>query len=249
MLQITICDDEAAQIELLFRYVKEWQKETDTEISVDKYDSADRFFFAWEEKKQTDILLLDIEMPGMDGMMLARKLREQGEAVQIIFVTGKPDYVFMGYEVEAVSYLMKPVKKEQLFSCLNRAKERCSKKEPELIVEETDEVQKIRVRDICYLESEAHDTRIYPACGKADTGLEKFIRCKKGIHSLETELAEKSENFFKPHRSYLVNLSHIEKITRKDVVMDTGAVIPLARGKWEEMNLAYLKFCRKNEGE
>lgn len=239
MLHITICDDEASQLVLLAQYVQEWRESSGIEAEIESFDSADRFFFAWEEKKQTDILLLDIEMPGMDGMTLARKLREQGETVQIIFVTGKPDYVFLGYEVEAVSYLMKPVKKEKIFSCLDRAKERCGKKEPEILAEIAGEVQKIKVRDICYLESEAHDTLIYLT--------ENVIRSKKGIHGMETELAEKSGNFFKPHRSYFVNLSHVEKITRKEIRVDSGAVIPIARGKWEELNLAYLKFCRKIE--
>lgn len=253
MLHITICDDEPVQQTLLSGYVAEWQKMTGTEAEVEKFDSADRFFFAWEEKKETDILLLDIEMPGMDGMMLAHKLRESGESVQIIFVTGKPDYVFLGYEVDAVSYLMKPVRKEQLFSCLERAKERSGRKEAELLIETAGEVQKIKVRDVCYLESQAHDTLFYLAgnvrrghLGEKTGQMPEEVLCsKKGIHVWEKEVAEKSSYFYKPHRSYFVNLAHVDKIAKKEIQMDNGTVIPIARGKWEEINLAYMKFCRR----
>ena len=70
--------------------------------------------FAWEDEPSADILLLDILMGQMNGMELARRLRQRRERLQILFITGTPDFVFAGYGVEAVSYLMKPVKEEEL---------------------------------------------------------------------------------------------------------------------------------------
>ena len=81
------------------------------------------------------ILLLDIEMGGMDGVTMARKVRQADDAVQIIFITGYSDYIAEGYEVEALNYLMKPVDEEKLFSVLGRAAEKLRKNERTLTLD------------------------------------------------------------------------------------------------------------------
>ena len=112
MLHITICDDEQTQLTLLETFLTEWARKYKYEIEVSLYQNADQFLFHHEEKAELDILLLDIDMPGTDGLSLAHRLRSAGENVQIIFITGLTDYVLEGYDVEAVSYLIKPVEKE-----------------------------------------------------------------------------------------------------------------------------------------
>lgn len=135
MLHITICDDEQTQLSLLENLLTEWTGNRKYEIEISLYQNADQFLFHQEEQRELDILLLDIDMPGMDGLSLARRLRSEGKNVQIIFVTGLTDYVLEGYDVEAVSYLIKPVKKERLFACLDKARDRCQKPEPILFLE------------------------------------------------------------------------------------------------------------------
>ncbi len=238
-LHIVICDDETSQISLLENYVEKWAKECNIEVFVQNCRNADQFLFLWEERKDVDILLLDIEMPGMDGMALAKRLRNGGEQLQILFITGIVDYVMEGYDVEAVSYLLKPVKEERFFECMERARKRIGREEAVLLLEAAGEVEKIRLKDISYLESDGHDTLVYQDA--------KVLRSKLGIQKLEKEITEKSGMFYKIHRSYLINFSHIQKITRKEVQMDTGAAIPIPRGKWEALNQAYLNFYRKNQ--
>ena len=102
MLYLTICDDETAQLSLLESYVGEWARERRYETEITLCRSAEEFLFRREEKREMDILLLDIDMPGMNGLSLARRLRGAGEETQIIFVTGLSDYALEGYEVEAV---------------------------------------------------------------------------------------------------------------------------------------------------
>ena len=92
MLRIAICDDDKRLLEVLEREVRSWAKERQEICSVELFITAEAFLFAWEEKKDMDVLLLDIEMPGMDGMELARLLRGKGDRTEIIFVTGIPDY-------------------------------------------------------------------------------------------------------------------------------------------------------------
>lgn len=239
MLHITICDDEKAQLALLESFAAEWAALHKYEAKINMYQNADQFLFHQEGNSPSDIILLDIDMPGMDGLSLARKLRTNGEAAQIIFITGLTDYILDGYDVEAVSYLIKPVDKERLFSCLDKAKDRCGKKEPALLLETPGGAARIRLTDICYLESNAHDTWIHSALPQ------NTIRCKTGIHELEAQLQAQNNSFFKIHRSYLVNLAYVSRITRKDVLMDSGEILPVARGRWEALNKAYMNHYRQ----
>lgn len=81
MLHIAICDDEPAQGLLLENLVQEWAREKQLSVTVDTCRNAEQFFFLWEEKKDIAILLLDIDMPGMDGMSLAKKAAKKGRTV------------------------------------------------------------------------------------------------------------------------------------------------------------------------
>lgn len=235
MLRIAVCEDEAFQTQLLVKYINEWAAINELSMHVECYENASSFLFQWEDKPSVDVLLLDIEMPGpMNGMELAKTLRSQKDNVQIIFVTGVTDFVCEGYSVDAVSYIIKPVKKEKLFECLDKAHERCTREGRYIIVEEPGMVRKVSIRDICYIESTGHDTSICTIDGS--------FRCKKNIGDMEEELKE--ESFIKIHRSYLVNVERIQRITKKEVVVDGGQAIPIARGKWESVNLACLKFYR-----
>lgn len=238
MMHIMICEDEPSQLKLLEGMVKEWAKRAKAEVQVDLCQSAEAFFFLWEEKKNTDIAVLDIEMPGMDGMELARRLRRMGEDLEILFVTGLADYALEGYEVDAISYLLKPVEMQRFSACLEKAWERRRKREPELVVEGAGEVVKVRLSDICYLESAAHNTMLY--CRNRG----QAVLSKTGILQMERQLAEKSSVFFKIHRSYLINLAYVERIAKKEVVMEDGQRLPIARGRWEAVNEAYLRYYR-----
>ena len=242
MLQIVICDDETPQRTLLEAYVREWGAQRRLEADILLVGNAEQFLFHWEECRR-DMVLLDIDMPGGDGLSLARRLRSQGEDAQIIFVTGLAEYALEGYDVDAVSYLIKPIDKRRLFACLDRAYERCGREVPTVLLETPGGTARVRVRDICYLESAAHDTLVY--C----TQEKEPIRCRVGIRQLEERLGQQGESFFKLaffkiHRSYLVNLSYVSRIEKKEAVMDTGEVLPVARNRWEALNRAYLEYYR-----
>lgn len=266
MLHFIICDDEASSLSWQEVLVREWAADRKCEAELTLCRSAEQFLFRWEEKKEADIMLLDIDMPGMDGVTLARRLREEGDTVQIIFVTGLVDYVLEGYDVEAVSYLIKPVDREKFFVCLDKARERCRKAEPVLVLEMAGSTARVRLKDIYYLESDAHDTLAHCLCtsvggrgasegcqreesgrlrnGKAEEQGTVTMRSRTGIHEMEMRLAQMSGSFFRIHRSYVVNLAYVSRIAKREVVMDTGEALPVARGRWEALNKAYLDYYR-----
>ena len=237
MLHVAVCDDERTALQELAEEVRRWAEAEGEACSVETFASADAFWFVWDERKDLEVLLLDIEMPGMDGMELARRLRQAGEPIGIIFVTGNPDFALEGYDLEAVSYVMKPVRRERLHAALSRARERMARRAAVLLPLSGGELERLYIADICCLESDGHASIVWKKDGT------KLVS-KMGTQQLEQELENCSDAFFKPHRSYFINLAHVERIGKKDVRMGNQLLVPIARGKWEPLNQAYLRYFR-----
>ena len=108
-VRIAVCDDSGADARMIAAMTREWADARDTAVRISSFSSAEAFLFQWEEEKDFDLLLLDIEMEKMDGVTLARRIRKENEAVQIVFITGYMEYIAEGYEVAALHYLLKPV--------------------------------------------------------------------------------------------------------------------------------------------
>ena len=233
-MKIAICDDEKVELELISKYCKEWSKGIGEVCKIDVFTSAEEFLFKYEDVKDYDVLFLDIQMKELNGMELAKRLRKLGEEVVIVFITGDREYVFQGYEVQALDYIVKPVEKEKLFKAFNRVSEH-SKKEYDYLFANCDGVTyKIKQLDICCIESIGHETILHM--------IDKKIVCKKGISFIEKEVNE--EYFYRCHRSYIVNISKIDSISKKEIIVEGGLNIPIARGRWEGLNKSYLNFYR-----
>lgn len=131
MIRIAVCEDEEVQAEYLKTLLDRWQELAGVSAAVDVYRSAEQFLFEAEEQKTYDIMLLDIQMGEMNGLDLARRVRERDKRVRIVFLTGVADYAIEGYEVGALRYLLKPVKEPVFFEILSSLSEEMRKEEPE----------------------------------------------------------------------------------------------------------------------
>ena len=216
-LKIAICDDSQADAEYISSLLIEWSKELPVQIK--SFPSAEAFLFHYEEEKDFDILLLDIEMGCMDGIRLARTVRKENEMVQIVFITGYSEYIAEGYEVAALHYLVKPVKKEKLFEVLDRAAERLKKNERVLLLEKADELVRVPFYEIRWLDVQQNYVTVH---AKDD------ITVKRTLGDFEKEL---DERFFRLGRSYIVNLTRVRRVTRTEVYLSDGMAIPLPRGQ------------------
>jgi Response regulator of the LytR/AlgR family len=228
MINIAICDDESAEISYLSAIVHRWACEREVDVRVRGYDSAESFLFARGDDDGVDILLLDIQMKVMDGVELARKIRSAGDEVQIVFITGFPDFIAEGYDVSALHYLMKPVRDEKLAEVL-KAAARLEKAEETLLVSASETTEKIPLGSIVYIESFAHYIAIRTKTAAVET--------RANIGDIETKLGD---GFVRCHRSYIVGLDHVSRITKTDVILDGGKAIPLSRRLYADVNRAFI---------
>ena len=206
-----------------------WAELAGTQVEVERFPSAEAFLFRYEERKDFDVLLLDIEMTGMDGVELAKRVRQESEDVQIVFITGYTDYIAEGYEVSALHYLTKPVNEEKLFQVLTKAVGRLARNERALTLELPGEtvrivLSRVRYMDVLHNYVTVHADRDYAV--------------KRPLGELEKEL---DGRFFRVGRSCVLNLAYVQRVTRTEVELTSGERIALPRGQYEKLNRAIVQ--------
>lgn len=228
-IKICICDDSSEERAALNALVREWSRQSGTDVSVSEFPAAEAFWFEYEDLAP-DILLLDIEMPGMNGVELAKRLRKVNKLIQIIFITGYSEYIAEGYEVAALHYLLKPVSPEKLFSTLERALEKQETDGRKLVLETSAETVLLPIYEIRYIEVVKNYITVYA---------EGSYTVKKTLKEIEKEL---DGRFLRVGRSYIVNLHFVSRVTRSEILLRGGERVPLPRGAYETVNRAIINL-------
>ena len=236
--RVAIVDDSNIDAEYVQSIVNAWARERQAVVQTQRFVSAENFLFHYAEDKEWDILLLDIEMGAMDGISLAKRIRQDNETVQIVFVTGFGDYISEGYEVSALHYLMKPVKRDKLFAVLDRAVAAIQKTERVVLLPVAGEMLRLPVGQIEYVEAFSHAVAVTT---EADT-----IQVKMPISEIEKLLGE---GFVRCHRSYLVGLKHIARLSRTEVILDSGKALPLSRSAAAFVHKAFISYYTGEKDE
>lgn len=231
MYRFAVCDDSSADRAYVTALIQEWGGSREVLLQIDGYPSAEAFLFAYEQDEAVDVLFLDIEMRDMSGVELARRLRQLGAGLQIVFLTGYMEYIAEGYDVEALHYLLKPVTKEKLDAVLDRAAERIKTREAALLLSLPDGVVRLPLQEIRYLEVMKNYVTLHAA------GEEYSV--KRPLSELAKEL---DERFYRTHRSYMVNIRFVKKITKTEVTLKDGRALPLSRKLYDGLNQALIKY-------
>ncbi len=230
---IAVVDDSAQDRVYVSALVRQWAGEKGHVAIVKEFPSAEAFLFAREDGPEADMLLLDIEMGAMNGVDLAKELRrgQANRAVQLIFITGFPDFIAEGYEVDALHYLMKPVAGEKLSAVLDKAVANLVKSEKRLCVTYDRRTDYIPVSQIFYIEAQKQYVSIHAAGGD---------------YRMKTSLAETKgmldEYFFQCQRSFLVNLRYVVQMKSDCVVLKGGAEVPISRGMAEKIGREIIRL-------
>lgn len=226
--KIAICDDSVADQNYMMNLTQQWAEKRAHTVQIDLFSSAENFLFHYADQKDYDILLLDIELGGMDGVSLAKTLRKDNETLQIIFITGYSDYISEGYEVAALHYLMKPVKQEKLFSVFDRAADKLKKNERILTFDLSGETVRVPIYQIQYAEVQHNYITVHA---------KETITVKMPLSKLADML---DERFYRVGRSAIVNLTCISRVTKTAIYLQNGTAIPLPRGAYDGVNRAII---------
>ena len=226
--RVTIVDDSNIDAEYVQSILETWAKDRQADIRTEVFPSAEAFLFRYAEDKEWDILLLDIEMGAMDGVTMAKRVRQDNEAVQIVFITGYSDYIAEGYEVAALHYLMKPVNQDKLFTVLDRALEKRKQEERCLNLEAYGEMVRLPFYEIRYLDVHQNYVTVH---AKAD------YTVKRALGEFEKEL---DDRFCRVGRGMILNLKYVQRVTKTEVRLSDGTVLPLPRGAYEPLNRAII---------
>ena len=236
--RVAIVDDSTTDAKFVQGILNSWAEQRQANIQAEVFPSAEAFLFRYAEDKDWDILLLDIEMGNMDGVALAKKIRQDNESVQMVFVTGFADYISEGYEVAALHYLMKPVKQDKLFAVLDRAVASIQKIERVILLPVGGEMLRLPISQVQYVEAFSHTVAIITGTGT--------IQVKMPISDVEKLLGEE---FIRCHRSYLVGLKHIARLSKTEVILDSGKTLPLSRGAAPLVHKAFISYYTGEKDE
>ncbi len=226
--RFAICDDDSKYTSYLEQLAARWARQVGAEADMERFPSAEAFLFRYEERRDFDVLLLDIEMAGMDGVTLARTVRKTNDDIQIVFITGYTEYIAEGYEVSALHYLTKPVDEEKFFQVLTRAVSRLARNEPVLTLELPGETVRVPLGKIRWLGVSHNYVTIHA---------DRDYSVKRPLGELEREL---DSRFFRVGRSFVVNLGCIRRVTRTEAELASGERIPLPRGQYDKLNRAII---------
>lgn len=237
MLRIGICDDSVDARDSLRLQLEKVLMEGSEEIVYEFSTGSGAVSWLKKHPGEIDLLFLDVEMEGMNGMEAAGEIRKFDMEIMIVFVTGYSDYVFDGYRVNALDYIMKPAGTERLLNVLGRVREQLwNKRDNVYLLKNTEGTFRLPIADIDYFYSDKRKVVLvcrkkeYPFYGKLD--------------EVEDKLAG---GFVRIHQRYLVNPGKVEKIGSDHVII-SGQELPISRALKEEATGRLAKAMLKGAG-
>ncbi|MCD8143250.1 MAG: LytTR family DNA-binding domain-containing protein [Clostridiales bacterium] len=229
-MQVAIVDDSRKDTEKMIEYLEQFIAETKVSLSPVCFETASTFFAAFTG--QFDLVIFDIDMPGMNGVEAARLLRKLDSDVVIMFVTNLPQYALDGYEVDAVDYVLKPVSYGNFCLKLRKALRYVDRnRESRLLLHTTEGVVSVVPREILYVESELHYLTYHT--------FDQTYRVRGTLTEAENNL--QSPSFARCNNSCLVNLRHVSAILRDDVQVGT-ALLKISRSRKKEFLEQFTRY-------
>ena len=239
-MRIAICDDEKNIRELIGKNV------------VKQYREAELFFFSSGEEllssdMHMDILFLDIQMSGIDGMETAKALRKRDKNVILIFVTAWEEYVFQAFDVGAFHYIVKPIDDTKFAEVFHRAVDELSDERSSRYRGEQEAEEKYVIINNRGVHTKVIlDEVIYAEVFNRKVVLHKMNETIEYYGKMADLEALAGDNFFRPHRAYLINFKYVEKYDATTIYLEKGSVL-MAKQKFSEFVKKYMKYIQRKE--
>lgn len=237
-MRIAICDDDVLQLQHIQSELNQLLAEREKSAEVCVFSDADALIDSIQTRK-ADIIILDIIMPLLSGMNAAREIRSFDKSAAIVFLTSSPEFAVESYDVKASGYLLKPIDREKfrrvIGECVTAADST-----PDIVTFRTAVgYSSLPLQSIEFVEAQNKTVRLTRTDGTAESFSETFA-------NMETYLSLE-KGFFKCHRSYIVNLSCVDHFATGEIVLRSGAIVPIARGNYKPFHEAYFRFMFSEE--
>ena len=220
LFPIAVCDDLEEERALLGHILQSYAQRKGLSLQLHLFVSGEELLHNVRQVCACQVLFLDVYMPGISGVEAARRLRAAGCGTSIVFATTSTDHGVDSFEVRASDYLVKPFRQEEV----DRALDWCLEHMPEplrsLSVYAEGETQEFPLASVLYIEVLGHQSHIHT--------LRQTVVVRKSLDDLER--AVDSPDFFRCHRSFLVNLNFVQDITGSDFRLSDGTLVPISSG-------------------
>ncbi|MDF2907649.1 MAG: putative two-component response regulator [Herbinix sp.] len=241
MINIVICDDDIRELQNTKKLCESYTLEhKEHEFRIESYTLATDLLKRLTEGQYSNyILLLDIYMPEMTGIELARSIRERDNHCQIVFLTTSMAHAVEAFSLHAAHYLVKPYTFAQLEDALNKAISVIEKAQnANILLKTAAGLQKINMADIIYSETDKHNQILHLKTGKC---LSFRISCSELYELLSTD-----KRFYKCGSTYIMNLEQITEVTTRHILFENRDELPMQRRQYKELLELYTRYLLEN---
>lgn len=240
MIKIAFCDDDMEVLHQMNELLDRYRVERNEDITYAAFQSPFELLTEIEKGIRPDILFLDVVMPGQNGMDVAKEIRQYDTNMKIIFLTSSPEFAVESYSVGAYFYQLKPIWEESFFRLMDAVLVECEKKKKNsLILRSKDGITRIDLQQLEYCEVLGRKLLFHLENGAV-------LESARSLDDLAGQLMQYS-NFFRPHRSFLVNMEYIQNISSRSIKMVNDAEIPIPHGKCSEIKNTYMEYAFNGE--
>lgn len=240
MIKIAFCDDDMEVLHQMNELLDRYRVERNEDITYAAFQSPFELLTEIEKGIRPDILFLDVVMPGQNGMDVAKEIRQYDTNMKIIFLTSSPEFAVESYSVGAYFYQLKPIWEESFFRLMDAVLAECEKKKKNsLILRSKDGITRIDLQQLEYCEVLRRKLLFHLENGAV-------LESAGSLDDLAGQLMQYS-NFFRPHRSFLVNMEYIQNISSCSIKMVNDAEIPIPHGKCSEIKNTYMEYAFNGE--
>ena len=240
MIKIAFCDDDMEVLHQMNELLDRYRVERNEDITYAAFQSPFELLTEIEKGIRPDILFLDVVMPGQNGMDVAKESRQYDTNMKIIFLTSSPEFAVESYSVGAYFYQLKPIWEESFFRLMDAVLVECEKKKKNsLILRSKDGITRIDLQQLEYCEVLGRKLLFHLENGAV-------LESAGSLDDLAGQLMQYS-NFFRPHRSFLVNMEYIQNISSRSIKMVNDAEIPIPHGKCSEIKNTYMEYAFNGE--
>lgn len=232
MIRIGIVEDDAVSRKLILDYLARYQTAHSESFETSVFDDGAQILRGY--RPRFDIILLDIQMEDVDGMTAAKRIRQVDDQVVLVFITSSPQFAIKGYEVDATSYLLKPLPwfafEQELSRSIVLARKRVGSS---VLLQSGGEVIRLALGDIVYIESVKHRLEIHTTTASHSIS--------GALKDMEARL--EGQDFFRSNSCYLVNLAHVQGVRDQSCIMTGGVELRISRPRKKPFMTALTAFA------